>query len=171
MENKSIKDTINSILDAVEIVLEQEKGLSFSIDQVAKVAKLSKGGVLYHFPNKAGLLIGLVDRFILLFDLAVEDLMKRKGLSYREAYVEVSFSSNSVKSVRAMIAVAVVDEALLKNMGQAYKIWDTKLEKDCGSKDLALSVRLMVDGYLLTSAGNFSHVPLIRVKAAILSLK
>ncbi len=52
------------LLDAAEAVVMDGGGARLTLDAVAERAGVSKGGVLYHFPNKAALLEGLLDRML-----------------------------------------------------------------------------------------------------------
>ena len=64
-------DAREKVLDAVELVL-VERGLSgLTLEHVAERAGVSKGGLLYHFPSKAKLVDGLVDRLSALVAEAV----------------------------------------------------------------------------------------------------
>jgi AcrR family transcriptional regulator len=44
-----------------------------TFEEVARVANVSKGGVLYHFPTKEALTEAMIERFISRFDTAVEE--------------------------------------------------------------------------------------------------
>lgn len=57
------------VLDAVEVVLVERGPAGLTLEHVAERAGVSKGGLLYHFPSKAKLVDGLVDR---LDDLVAE---------------------------------------------------------------------------------------------------
>jgi AcrR family transcriptional regulator len=63
-----------------------------SLDAVARRAGVSKGGLLYNFPNKASLMQGLVEDYIDVFehdlDLATRD--GKRGRQLFEAYVTLS---------------------------------------------------------------------------------
>lgn len=50
------------ILEAAEMHVLEQGTSSLTLDAVAKAAELSKGGLLYHFPNKDELIKGLVTR-------------------------------------------------------------------------------------------------------------
>ncbi len=52
------------ILDAAEAVVAEEGAAHLTLDAVATKAGVSRGGLLYHFPNKEALLKGMLDRFI-----------------------------------------------------------------------------------------------------------
>lgn len=50
----------NHILDAAGRIVQRAGAGNLTIDAVAAEARLSKGGVLYHFPNKRALLQGML---------------------------------------------------------------------------------------------------------------
>lgn len=52
------------ILEAAERVIIEVGPARLTLDQVAQAAGVSKGGLLYHFPSKESLLIGLAHRHV-----------------------------------------------------------------------------------------------------------
>ena len=67
------RDTRNVILDAAETVVATMGVANLTFEEVARVANVSKGGVLYHFPTKDALTEAMIERFITAFDTAVEE--------------------------------------------------------------------------------------------------
>jgi AcrR family transcriptional regulator len=57
----------NAILDAAEAVVLQCGGAHLTFDAVAARARLSKGGLLYHFPSKDALMEGMLRRCVQRF--------------------------------------------------------------------------------------------------------
>jgi AcrR family transcriptional regulator len=57
----------DAILDAAEAVVLQDGGAHLTLDAVAARAKVSKGGVLYHFPSKDTLMEGMLSRCVQQF--------------------------------------------------------------------------------------------------------
>ncbi len=55
----SVRDRL---LDAAERVVARDGVLNLTLDAVAREAGVSKGGLLYHFPSKSGLILAIVDR-------------------------------------------------------------------------------------------------------------
>jgi AcrR family transcriptional regulator len=53
-----------SIIDAAEAVVVEVGALHLTLDTVAARAKISKGGLMYHFPSKDALLKAMVSRLI-----------------------------------------------------------------------------------------------------------
>src|SRR5262245_25346359 len=67
------RDTRNIILDAAETVVATMGVGNMTFEEVARVANVSKGGVLYHFPTKEALTEAMIERFIERFDAAVAE--------------------------------------------------------------------------------------------------
>src|SRR3546814_14786799 len=63
-----------AMLDAAETVVVKHGAVRLTLDAVAKQAKASKGGVMYHFPSKEALLQALVTRAIERSHAARENL-------------------------------------------------------------------------------------------------
>ena len=56
--------TKDTILDAAETVVARDGSRHMTIEAVAAEANISKGGVLYHYPNKMALLQAMVTRMV-----------------------------------------------------------------------------------------------------------
>src|SRR6266446_9002689 len=61
---KTPTPTIDLILTAAERVALRDGVLRLTVEAVAREAKLSKGGVLYHFATKESLIQAMLDRLI-----------------------------------------------------------------------------------------------------------
>ena len=61
---KTTAPTIDLILTAAERVALRDGVLRLTVEAVAREAKLSKGGVLYHFATKESLIQAMLDRLI-----------------------------------------------------------------------------------------------------------
>lgn len=153
-----MNDTRNQILDAVENYLDKNPGLGFSLDKIAKLAKVSKGGLLYHFQSKQELFEALIERYIANFNNAIQLLMKTEKIPYSKAYISISLEPKAIKSIRAVIAVAAVDEGLLKVFKKAYIDWEKHLHQDLKNLEQAQTLQLLIDGYLLSCAGNLKNI-------------
>jgi AcrR family transcriptional regulator len=57
MARPSLRD---QVLDAAVELLDREGGADITLDAVAKIAGLTKGGVMYHFPTKEDLVIAVI---------------------------------------------------------------------------------------------------------------
>lgn len=92
-----------SILDTVEQIALTEGILRITIDNVAAKSKISKGGVLYHFPNKELLIAELIKRFVQemtdVFQNTYQNMPPARGRAAR-ALLSVSFDSDLARSNR-----------------------------------------------------------------------
>lgn len=70
-ERATRQDTRHRILQAAQSLALCEGGGNLSLDAVAARAGVSKGGLLYHFPNKSRLLEALVADFLGRFEAAL----------------------------------------------------------------------------------------------------
>jgi len=85
--------TREQILDAANAVVALKGVANLTLEEVAREAGLSKGGVLYHFPSKEALTAAMIERFIRRFDDAMTEVAARDPVergSYTRAYVRVS---------------------------------------------------------------------------------
>lgn len=85
-----------------------------SLDAVAARAGVSKGGLLYHFPNKIALMRGLVQTFINQLE---SDLAQRApGQSMLSRYVELTVDDckNTAPAGSGILAAMAEDPELLK---------------------------------------------------------
>jgi AcrR family transcriptional regulator len=152
MKKKS--DVRSKVLQAVKELLDEESGLHFSFDQVAAHAGVSKGGVLYHFPDKESLLAALVQNYVDEFDEMIAAWMTKKRLSYHRAYIEACMTPEAIRASRVLIAVAAINEAILQPMDIANERWRSSLADDLKSESRALALSLMMDGFLISASND-----------------
>src|SRR5690242_1339809 len=63
--------TVGVILEAAERVIVRSGVERATIDEVAREAGVSKGGVLHHFPSKDAIILGLVEMLVSRFEANV----------------------------------------------------------------------------------------------------
>jgi len=68
-------NTRDRILDSLQDILISEGYSGVTLEAVARAASVSKGGLLYHFPSKAAMLTGLIER---LSGLAEEEFREAR---------------------------------------------------------------------------------------------
>ncbi|MFN4087600.1 MAG: TetR/AcrR family transcriptional regulator [Alphaproteobacteria bacterium] len=66
-------DSRSRILDAAQTIAGRDGAAHVTLDAVARESGLSKGGVLYNFPNKDALIGGMVQRLIETIAPVIED--------------------------------------------------------------------------------------------------
>jgi AcrR family transcriptional regulator len=150
--------TKDRIIDAAEAIVEDEGVATLTLEQAAKRAGVSKGGVLYHFPNKEALVAAMIARFTERFDHAVERLSAEdaavKGRTIR-SYVKASFGHAPGTGPKFDRACGSITAALANNPGHLAIVreqsarWQRAVEADGLDPVFASIIRLAVDGLWL----------------------
>ena len=147
--------TVDRILRATAEIVSQDGIRSLTLEAVAQRAGISKGGLLYHYPNKQALLRALVLRDFEESEAEVE----RRAASlepgpgrWLRAYVEVAFDPAPAcgpELLGALIGVFAEDPTLLREIAAQYRRWQQVIAKDVDDKPLAALVSLALDGLFL----------------------
>jgi AcrR family transcriptional regulator len=136
------------ILDAYADLLITEGERQATLEAVAARADVSKGGLLYHFPSKDQLAIGLCDR---LATLAAQDAAAMRTADEGPAryYVRSSQYANTPLD-RALVAVSRLrqsgDGRARATIEAASDAWLAILHDALGDLDVAQAVKLIGDG-------------------------
>jgi len=77
--SKNPRSARDRILASAEAVAREAGPANLSLDAVAAHAGVSKGGLLYHFPNKASLLAAMVEGFLADLDRRLQEQEKARG--------------------------------------------------------------------------------------------
>lgn len=137
-----------NILDAYEALLIESGERAATLDQVAARAGVSKGGLLYHFPDKAALTDGLVAR---LSDLAAADAeaMAAAPDGPSAYYLRTSVFEDSPLD-RSIIAATRLDSAPAARrrgvIAEMQSRWLSLIEDEVGDPAIARAILLMGDG-------------------------
>jgi AcrR family transcriptional regulator len=120
---------------------------ALTLDAVAHAAEVSKGGLLYHFPNKEALITGIIQHLIDNFNVAIEvELAKEKGDEpgkWLRAYVRATFNSSQLplalgSSLFAAVSISLNPETV-KQIDAQIGEWQHKLY-NCGLDPVQASV-------------------------------
>ena len=170
-------ETKRKLLEAAALVV-KEKGVSgLSLEAVAKQANISKGGLLYHYPNKQALLKAMVVHLNENFERAIaQQIEQSEGkITWLEAYVAMSFDPqhSQIAESAGMLAAIANDLSLLEPLAERYQVLQQQLEASNIDSDLANIIRLAADGLWFTEL--FKISPLSEEKrssilAALLTL-
>lgn len=113
MKKSSTDNARERIIEAAELVVIESGARHLTLDAVAKKAGVSRGGLLYHFPNKEALLKGMLDRYRKQIDAG--KMQRRSGLPSspeREATVYVeTFLSEDAGEYKHVIAAIIASGA------------------------------------------------------------
>lgn len=144
--------TRRALLDAAARVV-RERGVSGSLDDVARRAGVSKGGLLYHFSGKDELLQALVvdrlERFraAVLADVAADDEGPgRLVRAYVRVTIDAAKDAAAAREELALIAHLSTVEAVGDLARQDSRRWREDLREDGLPDDLCALVVAAADG-------------------------
>lgn len=152
MTKKAPQETRQKLIEAA-VALFVTDPTQFTLDAVVAKAKVSKGGLLHHFPNKEALLSGIVEfaEQVWLNRLAYELEQEPEGVPGRwcRAYIRTCFDLNEQEKLL---------NAALRNMQSLYPELLAKFEYQKWNIDRddglppgrALVIQLACDGLWLT---------------------
>jgi AcrR family transcriptional regulator len=110
---------------------------------VAAAARVSKGGLLYHFKSKRELLDALVARWL---DEFQEDI-DASGPGFLAGYVRASDGAKAEES--GLLAALIADPAVLAMVRDRYTTWQDRVVTEGGDPVEATVARLAADGLWL----------------------
>lgn len=162
---KKMKPIREAVLDAAVALAEQSGAGTLTLDAVAALAGVSKGGLLHHFKSKEALLVGMIARVENKF----EDELNQAAASMAadggadpfnrqrrliEAYLDRSFSGlgSHDKSAMALFAVAANQPALMEPIRDYFKRRAQETCKNVPEPTLALALMALADGLWLFDA-------------------
>ena len=169
--------TKRKLLEAAALVVKERGASQLTLEAVAKQANVSKGGLLYHYPNKQALLKAMIVHLDENFERAIaKQIEQSEGeITWLEAYVAMSFDPqhSQIAESAGMLAAIANDLSLLEPLAQRYQVLQQQLEANNIDSDLASIIRLAADGLWFTEL--FKISPLTEEKrssilAALLTL-
>jgi AcrR family transcriptional regulator len=145
---------------AIQIILEQDFN-ALTLDAVAKQAGISKGGLLYHFPNKESLIKGLAqfvfEELSVNFHQFAEKDSQKSG-KWTRALIEASkidLEQNAELNV-GIFAASYLDSDLANDISKGYQSILAKLENDGIDPVTSTIIRLALDGLYYSKMLNIS---------------
>lgn len=148
---KSGAMTQRAILEAANRVVLEQGVDRFTLEQVANEAEISKGGLLYHFPNKEALIRGMIDFYLERFTADFNTAAEKEGQSagrWNRSYLTTTFADNQriPRMSSGLLAAAATDPRLLAPLQEQFAQWVALLNQDGVDPTLAAIVRLVADG-------------------------
>ncbi|MEU0494031.1 helix-turn-helix domain-containing protein [Mycobacterium sp. NPDC006124] len=162
------------ILDAYADLLITEGERQATLEAVAARAEVSKGGLLYHFPSKDQLAVGLCDRLAELASVDA-DRMRTADEGPARYYVRSSQYADTPLD-RALVAVSRLrqsgDGRARAAIESASDAWLTILYDALGDLDVARAVKLIGDGlyYNALNQALGGHPPTSGVERGLLDV-
>jgi AcrR family transcriptional regulator len=141
--------TRESLLNAAGEVVLRSGADSLTLEAVAKEAGVSKGGLLYHFPNKEALLTSMVANLIAKFEQLLELELTREGDltakgAWLRAYIRAGdlFDRQNAAIQSGLLAAVAKDSKFLQPYQEASIRWDQQA-CNCGVAPLKAGVILL----------------------------
>ncbi|UYL09306.1 TetR/AcrR family transcriptional regulator [Bdellovibrio sp. SKB1291214] len=128
------------------LALAQKKGLAaITVQAVAKLAGITKGGLLHHYPSKQALIKGVFDTLMTEMDQEIDALIEKDPSPFgrfTRAYVELCFDEECLEETSAWpaLCVSILVEPRLKKM---WRSWMEKRLKQHKSTDSALELEIV----------------------------
>lgn len=137
------------ILDSAAEVVRVEGAGHLTLDAVAEHAKLSKGGVLYHFPNKRALIEGMLRR--MLDDIERGAALRGaelNGANVRLRALTIASAERREEDAMslAILAAAAEDPTLLDPVRETTREWFESVRREARDEQLAVLVLLAFEG-------------------------
>jgi AcrR family transcriptional regulator len=161
-QRKTPSQTIDIILTAAERVVLHNGVASLTLDAVAREARLSKGGILYHFATKEALIQAMLERLIQYCEQEIEQQQQddtapgrwtrayvRKTVAPKLSYPGEADFPKSKEVGAALIATAATHPKLLEPLRERFRVWQRAIERDGIGPTRATVIRLAVDGLWL----------------------
>lgn len=163
MESKAKIKRDLILKSAIEYILDNEFD-SLTLDAIAKQAGISKGGLLYHFPSKEALFLGLAqqifEEFIHHFDECAKNDSEVNG-KWSRALIEASIwdlKNNNGKLNIGIIAASTLNPELAKSISTTYQSVIGKVEQDGINLVTATIIRLAIDGLYYSELFNIAPI-------------
>lgn len=146
--------TRDRILDAFEALLIDDGEKAATLDAVAALAGVSKGGLLYHFASKDALVEGQLARMTELGTTDVENIRTAPAGSV-DYLIRTSVNAGTPLD-RAIIAAACLAQGKHPAANEAIAAlrvqWLAVIEEAVGDPDIAEAILLVSDGLYYNSA-------------------
>jgi AcrR family transcriptional regulator len=143
------------ILAAAEQLVAQQGASNLTLDAVAHAAGVSKGGLLYHYPNKEALLAAMIERHCDDLDercaCELEQLPANRPSSALKASILGVLKRRSGREElgAALLAAAAANPALLDGARARYAEHVARLTASGGRFARSAVIMLAVDGLML----------------------
>ena len=153
----------NRILDAAESVILNSGGRSFTLDAVAERAGISKGGLVYSFATKDGLVRAALEREVGRFQEAVGRRLDGKPVKPFElvlAHIEEALDEDDAATRKAAFLVTALVHApdMMEPARRYYRALLDPLLAESGETHEVRNALLAVEGIFLLRGLGFVEV-------------
>jgi len=144
-----------SILAAANDVVRRDGVSGLTLERVAEVAGISKGGLLYHYATKQDLIVAMLEATLAETDDRLNDLAETNGRTsgaFAQAYLDFVRSGDHAEANTAssIFAAAALEDGDLTLAQDRFDQWQQRLVADDGlDETTALLARVVGDGLWL----------------------
>jgi AcrR family transcriptional regulator len=161
------------ILNAAESVILDSGGRTFTLDAVAERAGISKGGLVYTFATKDGLVRAALEREVSRFQGAVRQRLGYKPVDPFEtvlAHIEEALDEDDATTRKAAFLVTALVHApeMLEPVRRYYRALLDPLRSECGEVHEVRHALLAVEGIFLLRGLGFVEVSADEQKSVLL---
>lgn len=167
--------TRNHILETTKQFILENDFNSLTLDAVAKKAEVSKGGLLYHFPSKDKLIMGLGEKLFKEFEKnfykAGESDPIEKG-KWTRALIETT-KKDLIQDAElnvGVLAASILEQKASKNISGTYNSIIEKLQDDSLSTVIVDIIRVSLDGLYYSQTLNVAPLEEERIEVVIQEL-
>jgi AcrR family transcriptional regulator len=151
------------ILDAAEAVILESGGRSFTLDAVAERAGISKGGLVYSFATKDGLVRAALEREVTRFQEAVDRRLGSEPVGPIElvlAHIEEALDEDDAATRKAAFLVTALVHApdMMEPVRRYYRALLEPLLSESGEAHEVRNALLAVEGIFLLRGLGFVEV-------------
>src|ERR1700675_2039651 len=161
------------ILDAAESVILDSGGRSFTLDAVAERAGISKGGLVYTFATKDGLVHAALEREMARFQKAVAKRLGGRSVEPFElvlAHIEEALDEDDATTRKAAFLVTALVHApdMMEPARRYYRELLDPLLSESGDAHEVRNALLAVEGIFLLRGLGFVEVSEEEIKSVLL---
>lgn len=155
------------LLSAATAVIRRDGAAHLTLDRVAEEARVSKGGLQYHFSSKDQLIEAMLDETLSNAGANLEAraaAMQPVSGEFTKAYLEYMREpyegTDEADIASSILAAAALDDRLLEHSQGRFERWQSQILDDGIEEPLALMARVISDGLWLIDM--FGLAPLDR---------
>ncbi|TKT83059.1 TetR/AcrR family transcriptional regulator [Aquamicrobium sp. LC103] len=148
---KDARGAKRKILEAAEAIAREVGPGNLSLDAVAARAGVSKGGLLYHFPNKAKLVQSLVESFLREFEEALsarEEESDGAPNSVVDAYMELFLQEHKRRQPppASLLAALAEDQDFVTPVRRYQRAFLDRMKSNAENPTMAMIAYLSLHG-------------------------
>ncbi|KHE73297.1 TetR/AcrR family transcriptional regulator [Halobacillus sp. BBL2006] len=153
----------DKILNAAADIVLNHGTEALTLDAVANLAEVSKGGLLYHFSTKEALITGLVQRMDRNQRQKVEDTTlsdKTQIGKWSRSYIQTMYNQSleNKRLTAGMLAAQAFDPQLLKPLQETHQNFQNLIQNDGIDEVQAMILKLAIDGLWLSETFGLGNI-------------